>query len=388
MYAGPTSGLEEYFVGHGAPPKEQDANVADWMLDCVNSETQDWHKEWTVSDLRKTLDADVASLSSADNGGAKLPEVHRPSVHVQVRECVKRQFVRYYRLPSYNTARVLLQFVIALIIGFLYFQEIDNSQTGANLIAAVMFLAAIPSNLSLQNAVPPTVSARPVFYRELSSRTYVAMAHHVSIGVAEIPFTVVATTLFSTVLFFLVGLEASDFPYFLLALNLLTFMSVMLGVAIASLVPTAEVGMTLASLFGTLFNILTGFLILKPEMPPWWRWATWVNPNAWFLSGTLRNSLAGREFVCTPAELGAFPLPPAFSSCAEIPGAPLGIGYGVWALREGFCSFCRFPNGDVLLDNLGATSSKWLAIVALFVWIVISRVIAGVGFSFMRFGTR
>lgn len=99
-----------------------------------------------------------------------------------MKECVKRQPTRYYRLPSYNVARVAMQFMMAVMVALIYLREIENGRTRAILITAAMFLSAIPSNLSLQNAVPSAMAARPVFYRDLSSRTYISLAHHVSIG--------------------------------------------------------------------------------------------------------------------------------------------------------------------------------------------------------------
>lgn len=257
-----------------------------------------------------------------------------------------------------------------------------------NIVTAVLFLAAIPSNLSLQNAIPPTLSARPVMYRELASKTYVPLAYHVSIGVAELPFSVFASTMFSCIIYFLVGLEASRFPFFLLSVVLLSYMATMLGIAIASFSPTAAIGMTIANMLETLFSVLTGFLIRKPQLPAWWRWAIWVNPNAWYLAGTAQNALAGETFVCTPEEVGAFPLPPNFAECADIPAGANGVAYAASAMGEGLCSFCRFPNGETLLDELGVTTNKWLSILALFVWILICRVLAGIGFSRMKFGTK
>lgn len=204
---------------------------------------------------------------------------------------------------------------------------------------------------------------------------------------AEIPYTIFASSLFATTLFFLVGLEPGDFPFYLLILNILAFFAVMLGDGIASVVQTAEIGMNLASLFSTMFNTLTGFLIRRPALPVWWRWDTWINPTAWVLGSTLRNSPAGCDFICKAEELGAFRLPPVFSSCENVPGAPGGVGYASAAL-EGFCPFCRYPTEDLLLEDLGASSSRWFAVLAVFVWILIARVVAGFGFSRMRFGTR
>lgn len=134
------------------------------------------------------------------------------------------------------------------------------------------------------------------------------------------------------------------------------------------------------NLCGLVFNIMR----LKRARNRW-RWFTWINPFFWALSAILRNELVGKEFTCTQEELGLFPLPPQFESCAAIPGGPVE-GYG--SRGADLCTFCPFPDGETILEGQGATSNKWIAVLALLVWIGICRVGAGYGFRFKRFLTR
>lgn len=154
VYYGDLSELPQYFESRGQQPAAEDANVADWMLDCVADESRDWHQEWNDSALLQSLDADVTKFSAPPDGDEDgLPGPNRVSLMTQVRECVKRQMTRYYRLPEYNFTRVVLQFMVGLIVGLLFLREIDDSQMGARIIAAAAFLSIIPSNLSVQNVV-------------------------------------------------------------------------------------------------------------------------------------------------------------------------------------------------------------------------------------------
>lgn len=99
----------------------------------------------------------------------------------------------------------------------------------------------------------------------------------------------------------------------------------------------------------------------------------------------LQNELSGKEFICNEQELELFSLPPDFSSCSSIPGGPPG-GYG--SRGSDLCTFCPTPSGDALLEAQGATSNKWIAVLALLVWIMICRGAAGYGFRYKRFMTR
>jgi uncharacterized membrane protein (DUF441 family) len=52
------------------------------------------------------------------------------------------------------------------------------------------------------------------------------------------------------------------------------------------------------------------------------------------------------------------------------------------------CEFCPIPNGQTLVEQLEATTSKWFAVLAVVVWIVITRIGAGYGFRYKRFVVR
>jgi hypothetical protein len=102
----------------------------------------------------------------------------------------------------------------------------------------------------------------------------------------------------------------------------------------------------------------------------------------------LKNEVDGKTFVCSAAELGMFTLPGNFASCSAIPGAPGGLGYAASTGGARMCAFCPIPDGQTIIEDFGATTSKWYAVLACIVWIVIARIGAGYGFRYKRFVTR
>jgi hypothetical protein len=52
------------------------------------------------------------------------------------------------------------------------------------------------------------------------------------------------------------------------------------------------------------------------------------------------------------------------------------------------CAFCPIPDGQTIIEDFGATTGKWYAVLACIVWIVIARIGAGYGFRYKRFVTR
>ncbi|CDF34514.1 unnamed protein product [Chondrus crispus] len=379
--------IRNYFRSRGAPEMEEDTNPADWMLDVIADESKDWSGEWRDSEeRRKTVDEVEELAKPEDDVDSSEGSFQGIGLQKQLFEVVRRLFWRYWRLPEYNLTRVVLMLAIALLIGVLYLRDVEDTQVGAQVAFAALFLTVIPSSLSAQNVIPPTVNGRSVFYREIASGTYKPLSFHFALGLVEIPFTFVATLVFTIVFYFMVGLDAARFGYFFLAAQLLYYFSVVLGVMLASITPSIALAEMIASSFTSVFNVLSGFFITKNAMPVWWRWSTWINPFFYYLSGIVQNQMNDRDFTCKPTELLEFGLPEGFATCEEIPDSNFGT-----VIRNGIstCTFCPIPNGQVLIERFSADDvNKWVGLVAIGVSIMVCRVVAGYAFARIRFLSR
>ncbi|KAI0556967.1 ABC-2 type transporter [Gracilaria domingensis] len=384
--------LTTYFESNGANKLVGETNPADWMLDVIADESQNWADIWEGSKEKADLDSELQRFEESDSDGGKHEQFQGVGFGVQLRAVISRLFWRYWRLPEYNFTRVVLMFMIALIVGILFLREIDNTQLGATLAFSALFLTVIPSNLNSQNVIPPTVAGRSVFYRETAAGTYSPLAFHIALGIVELPFTAFATTVFTLVFYFLVGLDSSRFGYFFLAAQLIYYFSVMFGVMLASITPDQALGATIANSVMSVFSVLSGFFIRKEELPVWWRWSTWVNPLYYYLAGLVQNQMNDQPFTCEPSELVRFPFPTttSFVDCGDIPLPGPGEPYGsVVVNNELFCTFCPVPNGEVLIQSFGADDvNKWVSLVAIVVAILICRIVAGIGFLKLRFLSR
>eukprot|EP00178_Gracilaria_changii_P018762 TRINITY_DN539_c0_g1_i4.p1 TRINITY_DN539_c0_g1~~TRINITY_DN539_c0_g1_i4.p1 ORF type:complete len:1392 (-),score=195.93 TRINITY_DN539_c0_g1_i4:1888-6063(-) len=384
--------LTNYFESNGAHKRLDETNPADWMLDVIADETQDWAGIWLGSKEKADLDRELKKLES-DPDHVEHDQFQGVGFGVQLRAVISRLFWRYWRLPEYNFTRVVLMFMIALIVGILFLREIDNTQLGASLAFSALFLTVIPSNLNSQNVIPPTVAGRSVFYRETASGTYSPLAFHISLGIVELPFTAFATTVFAVVFYFLVGLDSSRFGYFFLAAQLIYYFSVMFGVMLASITPDQALGATIANSVMSVFSVLSGFFIRKQELPVWWRWSTWVNPLYYYLSGLVQNQMTDQPFTCDSSELVRFPFPTttSFVDCGDIPLPGPGEPYGNVVIDNvvQYCTFCPIPSGESLIQSFGADDvNKWVSLVAIIVAILICRIVAGIGFLKLRFLSR
>lgn len=379
--------LRRYFEARGASPMDEDKNTADWMLDVISDESVDWVEEWHNSQEKIDLGQEISeALESNSHDGKETQELYkRPGLGRQLILVSKRLFLRYWRLPEYNFTRVVLNMAVAVIVGLLFLRDANNTQTGATITFAALFLAVVPSSLGSQNVVMPTVQGRTVFYREIASGTYKPLAFHTALGLVEIPFTAFATTVFTVIFYFMVGLTTSRFGYFFLATQLLYFFAVMLGVFLSSVFAQDYFAAMIASSLTSIFSVLSGFFIRKDEMPVWWRWSTWINPFFYYLSGLVQNQMTDQVFTCTDSELLPIQLPPGFPSCEAIPGGD----FNFVTVEEGKCAFCPIPTGETLIDAFSADDvNKWVALGALVAFIIVCRIGAGFGFAKLRFITR
>ncbi|KAI0558977.1 ABC-2 type transporter [Gracilaria domingensis] len=281
--------LTTYFESNGANKLVGETNPADWMLDFIADESQNWADIWEGSKEKADLDSELQRFEESDSDGGKHEQFQGVGFGVQLRAVISRLFWRYWGLPEYNFTRVVLMFMIALIVGVLFLREIENTQLGATLAFSALFLTVIPSNLNSQNVITPTVAGRSVFYRETAAGTYSPLSFHIALGIVELPFTAFATTVFTLVFYFLVGLDSSRFGYFFLAVQLIYNFSVMFGLMLASITPDQALGATIANSVMSVFSVLSGFFIRKEELRVWWRWSTWVNLLYYYLTGLVQN---------------------------------------------------------------------------------------------------
>lgn len=376
--------MQKYFETIGAPKMKEDENPAAWMLDVIADSKIDWSAEWNRSENKVQMDEETFALAKGGDESSKIEYSERPGLGAQIIQVIHRQFWRYWRLPEYNVTRVFLLLMIAIFVGLLFLRDIDETPGGAQLAFAALFLTLIPATLSSQNVIPPTVDGRSVFYRETASGTYRSLAQNVAVGIVEVPFTFVASTIFAVVFYFLVGLDPAKFFYFFLAVQLIYYLAVMFGVMLSTLLPSAALAANIASAIMSVLMVLSGFFILKPEMPSWWGWTVWVNPFSYYLSGLIQNQMSGKTFRCTSEEFASFERPPN-TTCEAISDAYTTI------IVKGMerCRFCPTPDGQALIDLFGADDvNKWLSLVAILVAIFLCRVGAAYGFSRVKFLTR
>ncbi|KAF5957020.1 hypothetical protein HYC85_004245 [Camellia sinensis] len=165
----------------------------------------------------------------------------------------------------------------------------DNT-TDLTTIIGAMYAAVLFVGIKNCNSVQPLVAIeRTVFYREKAAGMYSALPYALAQVIAEIPYVLVQSIIFSLMVYTMVGFEWTTHKFFWFFF--VTFISFLYftyyGMMIVSITPNHQVASIFAAAFYSLFNLFSGFFIPRPKIPKWWIWYYWICPVAWTVYGLI-----------------------------------------------------------------------------------------------------
>ncbi|EEC73306.1 hypothetical protein OsI_07483 [Oryza sativa Indica Group] len=303
IYAGPL-GLHSCNVIHyfetipGVPKIKDNYNPSTWMLEvtCASMEAQlgvDFAQIYRESTMCKDKDALVKSLSKPALGTSDLhfPTRFPQKFREQLKACIWKQCLSYWRSPSYNLVRILFITISCIVFGVLFWQQGDinhiNDQQGLFTILGCMYGTTLFTGINNCQSVIPFISIeRSVVYRERFAGMYSPWAYSLAQVAMEIPYVLVQILLIMFIAYPMIGYAwtAAKFFWFMytIACTLLYFLY--FGMMIVSLTPNIQVASILASMFYTLQNLMSGFIVPAPQIPRWWIWLYYTSPLSWTLN--------------------------------------------------------------------------------------------------------
>ncbi|CAN1308011.1 ABC transporter G family member 39 [Linum perenne] len=312
IYAGPlgrcSRKLVEYFEAvPGVPKINKEHNPATWMLEVTSPamETQleiDFTRIYEKSSLYQRNQELIEELSTPLPGSKDLyfPTKYSQSFATQYMACFWKQNWSYWRNPQYNAVRFGLTILIGILFGLIFWnkgQKIEKQQDLSNLLggmyAAVFFLGA--TNTS---TVQPIVAVeRTVFYRERAAGMYSALPYAFGQVTVEAIYIAVQTLLYHLILYTMIGFEwkAGKFFLFFYFIYMAFVYFTLYGMMMVALTPNHQIAAVCMSFFLSFWNLFSGFLIPRPQIPIWWRWYYWCSPVAWTLYGVVTSQIGDKE---------------------------------------------------------------------------------------------
>lgn len=376
----------EYFERQGAGKCHKADNPAEYILDAIGAgatahSDKDWFELWNESDesrsVSKELDDMHYKMGQRSGDKSEVDKNDKPSTYAmpratQFQYVFIRVFKKYYRNPTYIFAKLALNVVAGLFVGFTFYKSGQGVQAQQNKLFAV-FMATVLSTSLMNQLQPQFVSVRNLFeVREKPSKMYSWFAFVLSAIIVEIPFNIVTGTLFFLPWYFATGFwqfaseqgrsAASIGIYEWLLLMTFEMWFSTFGQLCASFVPDEQTAAIVSTLLFTFVILFNGVLQPISQLVPFWHWLYHLTPFTYLIEGMTVNVIHGLPIVCTSIELNSFSAPPG-TTCTDYMApffAAGGFGYLQTGADTTNCGYCRYADGDQFLMSLGMSySHRW-----------------------------
>ncbi|GAM18188.1 hypothetical protein SAMD00019534_013630 [Acytostelium subglobosum LB1] len=343
---------ELYFEGEGEVPlRGTDAFVEAYK----NSEIY----RQVINDLDNNAVDPVFYKDSAE-----LPR-YPTSLWYQINLTSLRAFKMLLSNPVAVRVRIIKSIVMGLILGSLYYQ-LGSSMTDGNNRSGLIFFALLFVIFGGFGAITVLFEQRDVFYIQKDGKYYRTFAFFLSLIFSELPISSLETILFSTLIYWMCGLQrsAEKFIYFILMVLASDLSSQSYFKMVSAFSPNATMAAVIAPAILAPLILFAGFMIPHPSIPNWWVWMYWISPIHYSFEGLMSNEHHGRDYHCSENEL----VPPKFISDLYYNGTQV----------------CPVNKGDDFLHTLGFAQDNWFKWVDLAIVMAYSILFSAMMYFFLK----
>jgi ATP-binding cassette subfamily G (WHITE) protein 2 (SNQ2) len=192
------------------------------MLDVIGAgaattSERDWHRVWLESAEAKMLQEDIEDIHSEGRSRPPMESTRRSefatSWAYQTKALVVRGLQNYWRTPQYLKAKLMLNILGGLFMGFTFFKAKDTMQGTQNKLFAVFMSMIIAAPLGNQLHVPYKMFREIYDIRERSTWMYSTSALTAAQLLAELPWNILGSSLFFLTWYWTVGFDSSRAGY-------------------------------------------------------------------------------------------------------------------------------------------------------------------------------
>ncbi|KAK8182314.1 ABC-2 type transporter-domain-containing protein [Phyllosticta citribraziliensis] len=347
----------DYFERNGAQRCPPEMNPAEYMLEVVGSgarEEQDWGDVWSHSPESQKLAREIQEITTtrrtesyagiASDGGE-----HSMPLSYQVSALLQRTSVALWRSPDYVMGMMILHIFTGLFNGFTFWSLGSSPIDMQSRLFSVFMVLAISPPL-IQQLQPRYLNMRALFLsRESKSKMYSWAAFTTAAMVSEIPYRLVAGTLYWACWYFAPGFPRDSLSaasaWLMVAAFELYYLS--FGQAVAAFSPNELMASLLVPIFFLFVISFCGIVVPYASLTGFWKsWMYWLSPFTYLVEPLVALVTHDVPVRCDEQELAVFTPPPG-QSCAGYADpyvAAVGSGY-VQTNNDGSCGYCRFKNG-------------------------------------------
>ncbi|KAK4051085.1 ATP-binding cassette transporter snq2 [Microbotryomycetes sp. JL221] len=376
----------KYFEARSPLRCAPEDNPAEYILDVIGAGAgqtakEDWAGLWRESEESQTITQqidkfhqDYAHRESAADSEPDSNRGYAAHTITQISIVTRRAFQNYYRDPTYLGAKIALNIIAGLFIGFSFFKSPNTVAGSQNYLFAVFMGVVMASPLS-QQIQPKYIDLRTLYKaRERPSRMYNWPTMVFSAVVVEMPWNIFAGTLFFFTWYWTVGFPSetnrAGYAYFMFVLFELYFPT--FAQWVAAMAPNAMLASVLFATFFSFVIIFNGVVQPYSQLPYFWRvWMFRLTPFTYLIEGLLANAMGGLQIRCGDSEFLRV-TPPAGQECVSWlePFTSAAVGYAE-VLQDGACGYCQYATGDEFLSTVNYSfSHRWRDLGLMFAYIL------------------
>jgi ATP-binding cassette subfamily G (WHITE) protein 2 (SNQ2) len=302
--------LLDYFESNGAKKCTPNTNPAEFMLDAIGAgnpdyKGKDWGDVWANSKENSALSKEIQALmkerreKGANQESSDEREYAMPLTS-QIMTVTHRSFVAMWRTPSYVLGMFILHIVTGLFNTFTFWM-IGNSQIDMQSRLFSIFMTLTISPPLIQQLQPRFLDARNIFeIRESNAKIYNWVAFVVGTIVSEIPYRLLAGTIYWCCWYWGLGFPHDTFTSAVMWLWIILFELYYLGFgqAIASFAPNELLASLLVPLFFLFVVSFCGVVVPAMALPYFWRsWMYYVTVSSSFHDVPLHRRLGSDSML-------------------------------------------------------------------------------------------
>ncbi|KAL9235362.1 hypothetical protein vseg_010125 [Gypsophila vaccaria] len=170
-----------------------------------------------------------------------------------------------------------------------------------NYYLACLFYAIIFMMFNGLTDLSLTLLRLPVYYKQRDNRFYSAWAWSLSSWLLKVPYSAVETIVWALVVYYSVGLDPSPSRFFryLLLLFVVHQSSLSLFRLLAAVARDMTLSYTVASFVLLVLFCVSGFILPKSFIKPWWVWSFWLSPLSYAQIAVSVNEFTATRWMKT-----------------------------------------------------------------------------------------
>ena len=240
-----------WFTYPSVPSYSDRRNSAEFMLDVIGAgatatSTIDWHNVWKKSPEAVTATRQIHQIHDEGRKRSAVTTKRHTQystswIH-QTRIVTQRSAAAIWRDPVYVTAKLVLNIVAGLFIGFTFWKSPTTLQGAQNKLFSI-FVCLILTVPGAQQLQIPFIANRTIYeIRERPSKMYSWTAWVTSQILVELPWNMFGGVLLFFCWYWTVGYPSDRAPYtFFIFAVLVPFYYTTIGQAVAAIAPTLEI---------------------------------------------------------------------------------------------------------------------------------------------------